>query len=100
MCKEMNPKKKRLLGNQNWGIVPYSASSSLDLPSVPSGYFGLEEMHASAKPEGTCWKVSQNMGIVNSGDQSTLVADVLHSIETGRKISHPGTVKHKMSAVY
>jgi len=60
----------------------------------------LEERNASAKPEGTCWKVSRNVGIVNSRDRSVLVADVLCSIVTARKNSHPGTVKRKMSAVY
>lgn len=45
-------------------------------------------------------KVSQNTRIVNSRDQSALMADVLRSIAKGRKMYHPGTVKHKMSAVY
>lgn len=73
---------------------------SLDLPSVSSGYFVLEERNVSAKPEGTCWKVFKTTRIVNSRDQSMLVAGVLCLIVTGRKISYPGTVKHKMSAVY
>lgn len=45
-------------------------------------------------------KVSQNTRIANSRDQSALMADVLHSIAKEKKIYHPETVKHKMSAVY
>lgn len=42
----------------------------MDLPGVPRGYFALEERNASDKPEGTCRKVSLNVGTVSSGDQS------------------------------
>lgn len=45
-------------------------------------------------------KVSQNTRIANSRDQSALMADVLRSIAKEKKIYHPETVKHKMSAVY
>lgn len=52
-----DPKEKVSAWQSELGDCPLKCCMSLDLPSVTSGYFVLEEGNVSAKPEGTCWKV-------------------------------------------